>query len=166
MPDEKLVEGKFQRATFAGGCFWGVEQAFRQIKGVMDTEVGYTGGELKNPTYHDVCSGKTGHAESVEVTYDPSVVSYKELLEVFWNVHDPTTFNRQGPDVGEQYRSVIFYHNPEQKEAAITSKKELESSDRYRDPIVTQILPAEKFWSAEEYHQRYLEKRGRRFCGL
>lgn len=166
MPDEKLGEGKFQRATFAGGCFWGVEQAFRQIKGVRDTEVGYTGGEFENPTYRDVCSGKTGHAESVEVTYDPSVVSYKELLEVFWRIHDPTTLNCQGPDIGEQYRSVIFYHNPEQREDATASKKELESSGRYRDPIVTQILPAEKFWRAEEYHQRYLEKRGRRFCGL
>ncbi|KAF5075330.1 peptide-methionine (S)-S-oxide reductase MsrA [Methanobacterium aggregans] len=166
MTDEKLGEGKFQRATFAAGCFWGVEQTFRQIEGVVDTEVGYTGGEFEKPTYNDVCSGQTGHAESVEVIYNPELISYPELLDVFWKTHDPTTLNRQGPDVGEQYRSVIFYHNPEQKEAAINSKKELESSGRYRNPVVTQILPAEKFWTAEEYHQRYLEKRGRRFCGL
>ena len=159
-------EDKYKKAAFGAGCFWGVEEAFRNIKGVLSTAVGYMGGHTKNPTYSQVCSGKTGHAETVEVTYDPLVVSYKELLEVFWSVHDPTTLNRQGPDVGEQYRSVIFYHNPEQKEAAKASKRELERSGRYKDTIVTQILPAGKFWTAEDYHQRYLEKRGRKFCGI
>ena len=158
--------GNLKKASFAAGCFWGVEAAFIQLKGVVDTRVGYMGGNFENPKYADVCSGKTGHVESVEVTYDSSLISYNELLDVFWEVHDPTTPNRQGPDIGEQYRSVIFYHNEEQKKLANVSKKKVQGSGRYRDDIVTEIVPASKFWTAEEYHQRYLEKRGRRFCGL
>lgn len=158
--------GNLKKASFAAGCFWGVEAAFRQLKGVVDTRVGYMGGNFENPKYGDVCSGKTGHAESVEITYDPLTISYNELLDVFWEVHDPTTPNRQGPDIGEQYRSVIFYHNKEQKKLANDSKKKLQDSGRYMDDIVTEIIPASKFWTAEEYHQRYLEKRGRKFCGL
>jgi len=155
-----------QKATFAAGCFWGVEAAFRQIKGVRRTTVGYSGGTLENPGYRDVCSGRTGHAEAIEVEYDPMEVSYDELLQVFWENHDPTTLNRQGPDVGTQYRSVIFYHNEEQKLAAIRSKEELASSGRYRNPIVTEIVPAAQFYRAEEYHQQYLEKRGLATCKI
>ncbi len=150
-----------ERATFAAGCFWGVEAAFRQVKGVISTSVGYTGGALKNPTYKDVCSGKTGHAEALEVQYDPSQVSYEALLNLFWNIHDPTTLNRQGPDLGAQYRSAIFFHTPEQKAAAIASKEKLQRSDRYKNPIVTEITSASQFYRAEEYHQQYMEKRGR-----
>ena len=155
-----------QKATFAAGCFWGVEAAFRQIKGVRRTTVGYSGGTLENPGYRDVCSGRTGHAEAIEIEYDPMEVSYAELLQVFWENHDPTTLNRQGPDVGTQYRSVIFYHNEEQKLAAIRSKEELASSGRYRNPIVTEIVPAAQFYRAEEYHQQYLEKRGLATCKI
>ncbi|MDT5121739.1 MAG: peptide-methionine (S)-S-oxide reductase [Acidobacteriota bacterium] len=155
-----------QKATFAAGCFWGVEAAFRQIKGVRRTTVGYSGGTLENPSYRDVCSGRTGHAEAIEIEYDPMEVSYDELLQVFWENHDPTTLNRQGPDVGTQYRSVIFYHNEEQKLAAIRSKEELASSGRYRNPIVTEIVPAAQFYRAEEYHQQYLEKRGLATCKI
>src|SRR5205085_2555848 len=155
-----------QKATFAAGCFWGVEAAFRQIKGVRRTTVGYSGGTLENPGYRDVCSGRTGHAEAIEIEYDPMEVSYAELLQVFWENHDPTTLNRQGPDVGTQYRSVIFYHNEEQKLAAIRSKEELASSGRYRNPIVTEIVPAAEFYRAEEYHQQYLEKRGLATCKI
>jgi len=150
-----------ERATFAAGCFWGVEAAFRQVKGVISTSVGYTGGAFKNPTYKDVCSGKTGHAEALEVQYDPSQVSYEALLDLFWNIHDPTTLNRQGPDLGAQYRSAIFFHTPEQKAVAIASKEKLQRSRRYRNPIVTEITPASQFYRAEEYHQQYMEKRGR-----
>ena len=149
-----------EKATFAAGCFWGVEAAFRQVKGVVSTSVGFTGGSFKNPTYKDVCSGKTGQAEAVEVEYDPSKVSYDELLTVFWENHDPTTLNRQGPDIGTQYRSAIFFHTPEQKAGAIASKQRLLGSGRYKHPIVTEITPASQFYRAEDYHQQYMEKRG------
>jgi len=155
-----------QKATFAAGCFWGVEAEFRQIKGVKQTAVGYSGGTTESPGYRDVCSGMTGHAEAVEVEYDPSEVSYAELLKVFWENHDPTTLNRQGPDVGTQYRSAIFYHDEEQRAAAIESKEKLASSGRYRNPIVTEIAPAAQFYRAEEYHQQYLEKRGLATCKI
>jgi peptide-methionine (S)-S-oxide reductase len=155
-----------QKATFAAGCFWGVEAEFRQIKGVKQTTVGYSGGTTESPGYRDVCSGMTGHAEAVEVEYDPSEVSYEELLKVFWENHDPTTLNRQGPDVGTQYRSAIFYHDEAQRAAAMESKEKLESSGRYRNPIVTQIVPAAQFYRAEEYHQQYLEKRGLATCKI
>jgi peptide-methionine (S)-S-oxide reductase len=151
-------------ATFAAGCFWGVEAAFRQVKGVVDTCVGYTGGSVANPTYKLVCTGRTGHAEAVQIVYDPSVVTYQELLDVFWNCHDPTTPNRQGPDVGTQYRSAIFYHTPEQESAAKASKERLERSGRFKRPIVTQIVPEAELYRAEEYHQRYLEKHGQVSC--
>lgn len=155
-----------EKATFAAGCFWGVEAAFRSAPGVISTRVGYTGGALNNPNYKDVCTGRTGHAEAVEVTYDPGRVSYDELLKIFWENHDPTTLNRQGPDVGTQYRSAIFYHSPEQEAAARASKDRLEKSGAYRRPIVTEILPAAEFWQAEDYHQQYLEKRGLAQCHL
>ena len=154
------------KATFGAGCFWGVEAAFRQTKGVKDTAVGYAGGSLANPTYRDVCSDGTGHAEVVQVEYDPAEISYDELLQVFWENHDPTTLNRQGPDVGTQYRSVIFYHTPEQEKAARASKESLEASGKFRRPVVTQIVAAPEFYRAEEYHQRYLEKRGLASCHL
>jgi len=154
------------KATFGAGCFWGVEAQFRQLKGVISTAVGYMGGALDNPTYEDVCTGRTGHAEVVEVEYDPERVAYEDLLEVFWNNHDPTTLNRQGPDVGAQYRSAIFFHSPEHEAAARASKEELEQSKRFRSAIVTQIVPAKTFWRAEEYHQQYLEKRGVAHCSI
>jgi peptide-methionine (S)-S-oxide reductase len=153
-----------QRATFAAGCFWGVEETFRQVKGVHSTRVGYSGGTLPNPTYQDVCTDRTGHAEAVEVEFDPAEVSYRDLLKVFWEMHDPTTLNRQGPDTGSQYRSAIFFHTPEQEADARASKEELERSGRRRRPIVTEILPAAEFWPAEEYHQCYLAKRGQTHC--
>ena len=146
-----------KKATFGAGCFWGVEAAFRQIEGVTKTEVGYEGGTLENPTYEDVCSHTTGHAEVVEVTYDPE-------LDVFWGKHDPTQLNRQGWDIGDQYRSVVFFHDEEQRQDAERSKSELEASGRYRKPIVTAIEPAQTFYPAEDYHQQYLEKRGRSSC--
>jgi len=149
-----------EKGTFAAGCFWGVEEAFRQVKGVVSTSVGYTGGSFNNPRYEDVCSGKTGHAEAVEIEYDPSRVSYEELLKVFWENHDPTTLNRQGPDIGTQYRSAIFFHTPEQKAAAIASKENVQKSGRYKNPISTEITPASQFYRAEDYHQQYVEKRG------
>ncbi|HEY7545898.1 MAG TPA: peptide-methionine (S)-S-oxide reductase MsrA [Blastocatellia bacterium] len=149
-----------EKATFAAGCFWGVESAFRRVKGVISTQVGYSGGHHSNPSYREVCSGFTGHAESLEITFDPAQVSYEELLEIFWNEHDPTTLNRQGPDVGSQYRSVIFYHTPEQEAAARASKERLQASGRYSRPIVTEIVPAAEFYRAEEYHQQYFEKQG------
>jgi peptide-methionine (S)-S-oxide reductase len=151
-------------ATFAAGCFWGVEEAFRHLPGVIHATVGYAGGRTKNPTYEEVCTGTTGHAESVQVEYDPAKISYEELLKVFWESHDPTTLNRQGPDIGEQYRSLIFYHTPEQKKLAEKSKAELEKSGTYRKPIVTEVVPAREFFRAEEYHQQYLEKTGRTTC--
>lgn len=154
------------KATFAAGCFWGVEATFRQIPGVISTRVGYTGRQMTNPTYKDVCTDRTGHAEAVEVEYDPSKVSYDQLLQVFWENHDPTQLNRQGPDWGTQYRSAIFFHSPEQEAAAKTSKEALEKSGRYRKPIVTQIVPATTFYEAEDYHQQYLEKRGLASCHI
>jgi len=153
-----------EKATFGAGCFWGVEAAFRQIKGVKATAVGYMGGKLNDPTYQDVCTDRTGHAEVVQVEYDPSEVSYEDLLRAFWENHDPTTLNRQGPDTGTQYRSVIFYHTPEQEAAAKASKEALAKSGRYKRPIVTEIVPAPEFWRAEDYHQQYLEKRGLAHC--
>jgi len=155
-----------ERATFGAGCFWGVEAAFRQVKGVTDTAVGFMGGNLKNPTYRDVCTDQTGHAEVVDVTFDPALVSYNDLLNVFWQNHDPTQFNRQGPDYGEQYRSAIFFHSPAQEAAARASKEALAASGKYKRPIVTEITPASEFWRAEEYHQRYLEKRGQAACHI
>ena len=154
------------KATFGAGCFWGVEAAFRRVTGVTSAAVGYLGGTLKNPTYHDVCTGKTGHAEVVQLEYDPSLVSYDELLNVFWSLHDPTTLNRQGPDVGTQYRSAIFFHNAEQEAVAKASKEKLQSSGRYKRDIVTEMTPASEFYRAEEYHQQYIEKRGQASCGL
>ena len=154
------------KATFGAGCFWGVEAAYRQIPGVLSTAVGYLGGTYENPTYHDVCTGRTGHAEVVQVEYDPSRITYDDLLTVFWENHDPTTLNRQGPDIGTQYRSAIFYHDDEQKDAAIKSKEEREKSGRYKRPIVTEITPATEFYMAEDYHQQYLEKRGLSSCHI
>ena len=155
-----------EEATFGAGCFWGYEEAFRNIKGVLSTSVGYAGGTQDNPTYQDVCTDKTGHAEVVQVEFDPSQVFYDLLLDVFCSNHNPTTMNRQGPDVGTQYRSVIFYHSPGQQAAAINSKQRLEKSGRFNRPIVTQIEPAPTFWRAEEYHQRYLQKRGQSHCAV
>jgi peptide-methionine (S)-S-oxide reductase len=154
------------KASFAAGCFWGVEAAFRQVEGVLETAVGYSGGRTKNPTYESVCSGRTGHAETLEVEYDSAKVKYEQLLDVFWENHDPTTLNRQGPDVGEQYRSAIFFRTPEQEAAAIASKETREKSGRYKRPIVTEITPASTFYRAEEYHQRYLEKHGLAHCRI
>ncbi len=154
------------KATFAAGCFWGVEATFRQIPGVTATRVGYTGGNLKNPTYKDVCTDSTGHAEAVEIEYDPAKVFYGDLLNVFWENHDPTQLNRQGPDFGTQYRSAIFYHSPEQEQAASASKQALEESRQFSRPIVTQIVPAVDFYEAEDYHQQYLEKRGLATCHI
>lgn len=151
-------------AMFGAGCFWGVELTFRRVEGVVDTAVGYSGGHTENPTYPHVCSGRTGHAEVVQLTFDPSRVSYETLLDVFFDSHDPTTLNRQGPDVGEQYRSVIFCYGAEQAAAARATKKRLEEAGRWKHPIATQIEPAGAFYRAEEYHQRYLEKQGRASC--
>ena len=149
-----------EKATFAAGCFWGVESVFEQVPGVVGTRVGYAGGQTDHPTYKEVCSGRTGHAEAVEVTYDPARVSYDALLDVFWMNHDPTTRNRQGPDVGEQYRSAVFYDSPEQQRAAEAAKEKLEAEGRFKRPIVTQIVPAGRFWEAEDYHQKYYSRRG------
>jgi peptide-methionine (S)-S-oxide reductase len=151
-------------ATFGAGCFWGIEAAFRRVPGVLDVAVGYSGGHTENPTYKDVCTDETGHAEVVQVTFDPARVSYKTLLDVFWRVHDPTQVNRQGPDFGSQYRTAIFFHSPEQETAAKESKAALEASGTLRRPVATEITPAGKFHRAEEYHQRYLEKRGAASC--
>lgn len=155
-----------KKATFGAGCFWGVEAAYRQIPGVLSTKVGYLGGTMENPTYSDVCGGRTGHAEVVQVTYDPARLTYDDLLTVFWDNHNPTTLNRQGPDIGTQYRSAIFYHDDDQKQAAIASKEERDRSGRYHKPIVTEITPASLFYEAEEYHQKYLEKRGLSSCHI
>ena len=155
-----------EKAIFAAGCFWGVEAAFRQINGVKSTQVGYTGGSVENPSYELVCAGRTGHAEAVEVTYDPSEVSYEQLLDTFWENHDPTTLNRQGPDIGAQYRSAIFFLTPEQERAARASKEELQKSGKHRREIVTEITPASEFYKAEEYHQQYFEKRGISHCSI
>ncbi len=152
------------QATFGAGCFWGVEEVFRTTPGVIETSVGYMGGTLPNPSYEDVCTDRTGHAEVVHVEYDPEKVSYEQLLDIFWSNHDPTTRNRQGPDVGTQYRSVVFYHTPEQKTAAESGLARLSASGKFRRPIVTQVVPASTFWRAEEYHQKYLMKRGQSSC--
>jgi peptide-methionine (S)-S-oxide reductase len=155
-----------EKATFGAGCFWGVEAAFREVPGVVNVTVGYEGGHTENPTYEEVCTDLTGHAEVAQVEYDPQKVSYEQLLDVFWSIHDPTQVNRQGPDVGTQYRSVIFFHTPEQEQAARASKARLESSGRYRRPIATAIEPAQTFYRAEEYHQQYLAKRGLKRCHI
>ena len=160
------VHKDFMKATFGAGCFWGVEAAFRRVQGVIDTAVGYMGGMHEYPTYQDVCTDTTGHAEVVEVVFDPRKVSYETLLEIFFGIHDPTTPDRQGVDVGTQYRSVIFYHNPEQREAAVSVKGRLDRSGRFRRPIVTEIVPAQTFWRAEDYHQRYHEKHGGSGCAI
>lgn len=154
------------KAIFAAGCFWGVEHAFRQAPGVLEAVCGYCGGQTQNPTYEQVCTGRTGHAEAVEVDYDSALISYEGLLEVFWNCHDPTTLNRQGPDVGTQYRSAIFYLDDEQRDIATESKEQANQMGRFPRPIVTQIVPAGPFYRAEEYHQRYYEKHGIQGCGL
>ena len=153
-----------EKATFAAGCFWGVEASFRALPGVVDAQVGYTGGTLLNPTYHDVCSDRTGHAEALEITFDPAKISYEKLLDHFWQMHDPTTPNRQGPDFGTQYRSAIFFHTPEQEKAARASREQWQK--RLHQPIVTEIVPAATFYRAEEYHQRYLEKKGLSSCHI
>jgi peptide-methionine (S)-S-oxide reductase len=155
-----------EKATFAAGCFWGVEETFRTTPGVLSTQVGYTGGHTDNPTYHDVCTDRTGHAEAVEVTFDPSKVSYDHLLNIFWENHNPTQVNRQGPDVGNQYRSAIFFHSPEQESQARASKAALEKSGKFSKPIATLIEPAQTFYRAEDYHQQYLLKRGRAQCHI
>lgn len=154
------------KATFAAGCFWGVEDAFRQVNGVTSTTVGYTGGTTANPSYKQVCTGDTGHAEAVELEYDPAQVSYRELLAAFFQAHDPTQLNRQGPDFGTQYRSAIFFQDPEQESEARTAKSALEKAGIFKRPIVTQIVPAAEFYRAEEYHQKYFEKQGIRACHL
>lgn len=153
-------------ATFGAGCFWGVEPTFRNVKGVKDVTVGYLGGTMVNPTYKDVCTGRTGHAEVVQVVFDPAEVTYEKLLDVFWENHNPTTLNRQGPDVGTQYRSAIFYHGDDQKRIAEESKARLTASGKFSRPIVTEITPASDFYKAEDYHQRYLEKRGLASCHI
>jgi len=153
-------------ATFGAGCFWGIEAAFRQVPGVLDAAVGYSGGKTQNPSYQEVCTDTTGHAEVVQVTFDPEKLSYEQLLEVFWSIHDPTQVNRQGPDYGKQYRTAIFFHSPEQEAAAKKSKQALEASGKLRRPVATEVTPAGPFWRAEEYHQRYLEKRGAASCHI
>ncbi len=155
-----------EKATFAAGCFWGVEATFRQLKGVLSTQVGYIGGSVSNPAYKQVCTDTTGHAEAVEITFDPNILSYAELLKVFWENHDPTQVNRQGPDHGTQYRTAIFYHSSEQQKLAEESKRKLDQSKRFIRPIATQIVPTVEFWPAEEYHQQYLEKRGLSSCHI
>ena len=149
-----------EKATFGAGCFWGVEEAFRRVKGVVSTTVGYSGGKVDHPIYKDVCTGKTGHAEVIQIEFDPSKITYHDLLSIFFQIHDPTTLNRQGPDVGTQYRSVIFYHSEDQEKNAKAYKEQLDLSGRYMGPIVTEIVPAGPFYKAEEYHQRYHEKNG------
>jgi peptide-methionine (S)-S-oxide reductase len=154
------------KATFAAGCFWGVESNFRRLPGVISATSGYIGGHTPDPTYQDVCTDRTGHAEAVEVEFDPAKISYDQLLDAFWSLHDPTTPNRQGPDVGTQYRSAIFYHDAEQEKAAIASRERAQKSGRFRRPIVTEIVQAPKFYPAEEYHQRYYEKHNLHGCGI
>jgi peptide-methionine (S)-S-oxide reductase len=159
-----MKENALEKATFAAGCFWGVEAAFRQIPGVVATRVGYTGGHTEDPTYERVCSHTTGHAEAVEVTFDPERVSYEQLLDVFWTNHNPTTKNRQGLDIGDQYRSAVFFHSPEQQEAAERTKEAVQAKLHWPKKVVTEIVPAPEFYEAEDYHQQYLEKRGRSTC--
>lgn len=159
-----MHENNLQMATFAAGCFWGVEEVFTKTKGVKSTRVGYIGGNLPNPTYEDVCTDRTGHAEALQVEYDPKEISYEELLDLFWSIHNPTTKNRQGPDIGSQYRSIIFYHIPEQERIAKKSKQELEDSNKFQNKIVTEIVPATTFYPAEDYHQKYYQKIGGGSC--
>jgi peptide-methionine (S)-S-oxide reductase len=155
-----------QEAIFGAGCFWGIQDAFDQVNGVISTSVGYCGGHFENPTYEDVCSGQTGHAEVVKVQFDETIVTFKDLLNLFWNIHDPTTLNRQGPDIGSQYRSAIFYNSEDQKDAAIQSKDQLEADNRFSKPIVTEFVPAKTFYPAEEYHQKYFQKKGISHCKI
>jgi peptide-methionine (S)-S-oxide reductase len=155
-----------QEAIFGAGCFWGIQDAFDQVNGAISTSVGYCGGHFENPTYEDVCSGQTGHAEVVKVQFDETIVTFKDLLNLFWNIHDPTTLNRQGPDIGSQYRSAIFYNSEDQKDAAIQSKDQLEANNRFSKPIVTEIVPAKTFYPAEEYHQKYFQKKGISHCKI
>ena len=158
------MQNILEKATFGAGCFWHIEEEFKKIEGVVLTSVGFMGGSIKNPSYKDVCTGKTGHAEVVHLEYDPKAVSYEKLLEVFWNIHDPTTLNRQGPDIGTQYRSAIFFHNSEQEKIAKLSKEKLEKSGKFKNKIVTEIIPSQDFYKAEDYHQKYFEKQ--RSCGI
>ena len=158
------MQNTIEKATFGAGCFWHIEEEFKKLKGVISTSVGFMGGDLKNPSYKDVCTGATGHAEVVHLEYDPKIISYEKLLEVFWNIHDPTTLNRQGPDIGTQYRSVIFFHNEEQEKTINASKVKLEKSSKLKNKIVTEIKPAEDFWKAEDYHQQYFAKQKK--CGI
>ena len=155
------MQNTLEKATFGAGCFWHIEEEFKKIKGVFSTSVGFMGGNLKNPSYKDVCTGKTGHAEVVHLEYDPKIISYEKLLEVFWNIHDSTTLNRQGPDIGTQYRSAVFFHSKEQEEIAKSSKEKLEKSGKFKNKTVTEIIPAKEFYIAEEYHQKYFEKQKR-----
>jgi peptide-methionine (S)-S-oxide reductase len=155
---------KLEQAAFAAGCFWGVEETFRTMKGVKETEVGYMGGTKEDPTYDEVSEGETGHAETVHILFDPKEIPYKQLLDVFWNNHNPTTLNRQGPDIGTNYRSIIFFYSAKQKKLAMESKENLEKSSKYKEKIVTEIVPATKFWRAEEHHQKYLMKKGLKVC--
>ena len=164
--DTNIHRAKTETAVFGAGCFWHVEESFRHVPGVVDTTVGYMGGWVKNPTYQQVSSHKTGHSEVVKVEYDPAKISYSGLLDVFWKIHDPTTPDRQGPDKGHQYRSVIFYYTPQQKKAALKSKTALEASGKYKNPVVTAVIPASEFYRAEEYHQRYLEKQAGAACSM
>ena len=156
--------GLKEKATFAAGCFWGVEAAYQSVPGVLSTTVGFMGGDLENPTYEDVCMRNTNHAEVVHIEYDPEQVSYEQLLNIFWQIHNPTTLNRQGPDFGTQYRSTIFYHNDKQKQIALSSKKFQNSTDKFKNKIVTEITKASYFYRAEEYHQKYLKKQGKGTC--
>lgn len=159
-------EGKnmTEKATFAAGCFWGIEAKFDEVNGVISTTVGYTGGNVKNPTYKEVCSNNTGHAEAIEIIFNPNIISYEKLLRIFWEIHNPTTLNRQGPDLGSQYRSAIFYHSQKQKNKAIQIKNELDKSKKFNRPIVTEITTAGEFYKAEEYHQKYYKKNGIKSC--
>ena len=152
------MQNPLEKATFGAGCFWHIEEEFKKLDGVISTSVGFMGGNLKNPSYKDVCTGATGHAEVVHLEYDPKIIPYEKLLEVFWNIHDPTTLNKQGPDIGTQYRSVIFFHNEEQEKTASALKVRLEKSGKFKNKIVTEIKPAKDFWKAEDYHQQYFEK--------
>jgi peptide-methionine (S)-S-oxide reductase len=161
-----MNQNNIEMATFAAGCFWGVEEVYRQMKGVLSTRVGYTGGNFENPTYEDVCNNLTGHAEALEITFDNTIIEFKDLLRIFWKSHNPTTKDRQGPDVGNQYRSAIFYHSEQQRIVAELEREELNKSGKYKNPIVTEIVPAGKFWPAEEYHQKYLMKRGLGSCHI
>lgn len=165
-PNPVANAAKLESAMFGAGCFWQVEEVFRKVPGVITTAVGYAGGKTKKPTYQEVCTGSTNHAEVLHIEFDPKVVSYDQLLDVFWKNHNPTTLNRQGPDVGTQYRSAIFYYSPEQKKAAEESKKQLDTSKKWKKPVVTQIEPAPEFYRAEDYHQRYLQKRGIDACHI